>query len=128
MRILLVDDSQDTTWVLSRLLTVKLGHEVRTVEDPTTAAAIAEEFRPDAVCVDISMPGLDGYELATAIRLISGLERIAIIAMSGYPSDATRAAAAGIDAHLLKPMFFSKVAQTLTEAVASRQLPIGQSC
>lgn len=128
MCVLLIDDSQDTTWVLSRLLTIKLGMEVRTVEDASQAVAAAAEFRPSAVCVDLSMPQLDGYDLAAAIRQIPGLERVAIIVISGSSPDTERASAAGIDAHLLKPVSYRSVAEAIATAILSRAAAHQNQC
>ncbi|MGO8572802.1 response regulator, partial [Rhizobium ruizarguesonis] len=60
-RILIVEDQPALRFVLSRLFE-KLGHEVQAVEDGDAAIQKVDEFTPDMVFSDISMPGMSGYE------------------------------------------------------------------
>ena len=105
-RILLVDDNVDAANSLAELLS-QLGHEVRAVHDAVAALEVSPLFKPDVCLLDIGLPIMDGYELATrlrASRLIDDKTRI--IAVTGYGQDADRqrARAAGFDAHLVKPV------------------------
>jgi CheY-like chemotaxis protein len=102
-RILVVDDNQDA----AELLTLSLeaaGHVVHTSFDGSSALLALKGFRPDAAVLDIGLPGMDGYELATRIRQEYG--PIRLIALTGYgqPSDLERSRAAGFDVHLVKPV------------------------
>jgi CheY-like chemotaxis protein len=120
VRVLLIDDSRDTTMVLSRLLARKCGFVVQAVEDATVAVAVATDFRPDAICLDIGMPVIDGYQLASAIRQVPGLGRIAIVALSGYPPNEEKDRAAGIDAHLLKPADYRLIESAIVDSIKIR--------
>jgi CheY-like chemotaxis protein len=61
--------------------------------------------RPDVVLCDIGLPGMDGYEVARTIRSEAALQRVRLVALSGYAQaeDRARAARAGFDSHLAKP-------------------------
>jgi len=104
-RLLLVDDNQDAVDLLALSLT-ELGHDVRAAYDPRTALAMAREHPPDVALLDIGLPGMDGYELAAALRAQHPDVPLGLIALSGYgqPADRSRSVAAGFSAHLVKPV------------------------
>jgi len=83
LRILVVDDNPDSVITLSAVLRDE-GHEVRSAYDGTQALAVAREFQPEAVLLDIAMPGgTSGWEVARQIRKASGdADRPFIIAIS----------------------------------------------
>ncbi len=68
--------------------------------------AAARAFRPDVVLLDIGLPGMDGFEIASALRALPETSRAHLIAVSGYGQDKDRAlsAQAGFDLHLVKPV------------------------
>jgi two-component system CheB/CheR fusion protein len=109
-RILVVDDSVDTARGMVRLLKL-LGNEVITVHDGPAALEAAHTFRPDFVLLDIGLPGMNGYEVATALRRDPLLDRAVIIAVSGYgqDEDRRRSLAAGFHHHLVKPVDFESL-------------------
>ncbi len=104
-RILVVDDNRDSADSMSLLLALK-GHAVRTAYDGTSGLALAREFRPDVVLLDIGLPGLDGYQVAECIRAEACSPRPALVASTGWghAEDKRRAQAAGFDLHLTKPI------------------------
>src|SRR5262245_23094185 len=82
------------------------GHQVRAVYDGKAVLPVVRQFDPDAVLLDIKMPGLDGYEVARRIRSLSGYSRPLLIALSGHfrkASDRILAQVVGFDHHLAKP-------------------------
>jgi PAS domain S-box-containing protein len=103
-RILVVDDNVDAAESLAAVLSV-YRHEVRTAHDGLTSLQVAEEFRPEAVLLDIGLPKMDGYEVARRLRELPGLENVLLAAVTGYGQDVDRRRAeeAGFDAHLVKP-------------------------
>ena len=113
MRVLIIDDSVDTTFLLSRCLET-CGHDIQATFDAHSAMAIAQSWRPDAVCLDIALPDEDGYVLARRLRTEAGLRDILIVATSGYVDDEARRVASGIDAHLLKPFSMRCLRDILT--------------
>jgi len=105
-RILVVEDLQDAATTL-RLLLEMLGHTVETACDGQTGLAKADSFHPEIVLCDIGLPGqLDGYGVARAIRHTPGLEKVHLVAMTGFGSAGARdqAMGAGFDLHLVKPV------------------------
>ena len=110
LRILIVDDHEDTAEMLSMLLEGK-GHATQVALDGTAALISAASFQPHLGLLDLSLPGMSGYELAERLRAIPGLTRIRLVAVTGHGSDAhrARARAAGFDEHLLKPVSLQAV-------------------
>jgi PAS domain S-box-containing protein len=105
-RVLLVDDQEDVTESLAALLGA-LGAQVRVANDGETALRLVNEFRPEAALLDISMPGMSGYELALAIRErfeAGGIPLLVAVTGWGQDSDKARSLAAGFDMHLTKPL------------------------
>lgn len=104
LRVLIVDDNTDTAGSLSVLLRM-WGHEVRSTHDGRSALELCMEFRPDAVVLDIGLPHMDGFEVATRLRALPDFERTLIVGSSGYSreADRQRAAEVGIDVYFVKP-------------------------
>jgi len=104
-RVLLVDDNVDAVESLEILLQA-FGYEVATAVHPELALGQLESFAPAAAVIDIGLPGMDGYQLATEIRRRLGGQPMRLVAFTGYggPDDVARARAAGFDAHLVKPV------------------------
>lgn len=105
LHILVVDDNVDSSRTLAAILQLS-GHEVRIAHDGREAidAALAEP--PDAILLDIGLPGMDGYTVAETLRREPSLADTLIIAASGYGHEEARARSrqAGIDSHLVKPL------------------------
>jgi CheY-like chemotaxis protein len=104
-RILVVDDNVDSARGLARLLKL-LGHKVETAGDGPEALAVVETYRPDVVLLDIGLPGMDGYDVARALRKHPACKDAVIIAVSGYgqAEDQRRSREAGFNFHLVKPI------------------------
>ncbi len=104
-RVLMVEDNPDSAETLGMILEL-LGHHVRVVHDGVAALDAARANVPDIVLIDIGLPGMNGYEVAEAMRRDPQLGRIVLVALTGYgrPEDKARAMAAGFDYHLVKPV------------------------
>ncbi len=107
-RILLVEDNVDAADALAELLRL-WGHEVEVAHDGAAAvrsAGAAGAIRPGVVLLDIGLPGMDGYQVAGALRRLPELQGTLIVALTGYgqESDRQRSAQAGFDYHLVKPV------------------------
>ena len=104
LRVVLVEDNDDIREIMQELLAV-WGHEVEVASDGVAGAELILKLRPDVALIDIGLPHLDGYGVASRVR--SQLERgtIKLVAMTGFgqDSDRKRAKDAGFDAHLVKP-------------------------
>jgi CheY-like chemotaxis protein len=103
LRVLVVDDNQDSADSLAMLLELE-GHTVRAVYSAAEALEQVAAFTPDVVLLDIGLPVMNGYDVAREIKKASRPPRL--IAVSGYaqPEDKERSAAAGFSAHLVKPV------------------------
>ena len=104
LKIAVVEDQNDARETLEMLLDLE-GHDVISASDGIAALNLIIEHRPDVALLDIGLPGMNGYEVATAVRERLG-EGIKLVAMSGYgqPEDVERARVAGFDRHLTKPV------------------------
>ena len=106
LRVLVVDDNIDAADSLAQLLT-HWGHKVEVAGDGPSALRIASGLDPELVLLDIGLPGMDGYQVATALRASDPRAAHArVVAVSGYgqASDRERSREAGFDAHLTKPV------------------------
>ncbi len=104
-RALVVDDVADVTEMLSVLLT-HAGYEVMTANSALAAISLVKDGQFDVIVSDIGMPQMNGYELARAVREISGYEAVPMVALTGYSKfdDRQRSLDAGFNAHLTKPI------------------------
>lgn len=113
-RILIVDDNEDSARTLATLQK-RRGHEVRTAFNGGDAVAIATEFQPEVVLLDIGLPGMDGFEVARRLRSMPSLPGVFLIAMSGYgrEQDRQEALRAGFDEYLVKPIDTGRISEWL---------------
>ena len=113
--LLIIDDNADAALTLSMLLKFK-GYEVHTRTDGRSGLVAVEQLKPQAVLLDIGMPGLDGYETCQLMRLQSWGEQVVVIALTGYgqAEDRQRSRVAGFDAHLVKPVDIPVMLNLLT--------------
>jgi DNA-binding response OmpR family regulator len=102
LRVLVVDDSQDGADMLASVLELR-GHVVDVAYDAAAALRIAAERRPAVGIVDLGLPGMNGLDLATAIRALPGLASITLIALTAWDEKVAEAAAAGFDMYMVKP-------------------------
>jgi CheY-like chemotaxis protein len=113
-RILVVDDHVASVSSLSLVLSL-LGYDVRCAFDGLEALRCAAEFRPEIAVLDLSLPLLDGYAVATRMRAMEPTRDTLLVAMTGWGSDAVsdRVRASGFDLHLVKPVSVDR----LTDAI-----------
>jgi len=118
LRILVVDDNPDSADSLALLLALE-GHDPHVARDGPQALERAEALRPEAVLLDIGLPGLNGYEVCRRLRAEPWGEEMAIIALTGWgqDEDRRRSASAGFDGHLVKPATISDVSRALAKAI-----------
>jgi CheY-like chemotaxis protein len=104
-RVLVVDDNRDAAESMSMLLEM-WGHEVVYAYDGPSALETAREWQPEAVFLDIGLPGMDGYQVAERLRELPRGKDAILIAITGYgqDDDRRRSRQAGIDHHLVKPV------------------------
>lgn len=104
-RIVIVEDNPDIRSTLKLMLGM-WGHEVDAAEDGPAGLECILRMVPDVALIDIGLPGMNGYDLARAVRREHPDPAIRLVAVTGYgqPTDVVASTAAGFDAHLLKPV------------------------
>ena len=120
LRVLVVDGYPDTAWTLGLVLR-RMGDDVRDSCDGSTALQLATAFRPEAVVMDLALPGVDGLEVARRLRREPALDGVLLIAMTGFQDEEHRRLAreAGFDLYLLKPVPLDEL-QALLRAATRR--------
>ena len=103
-RVLVVDDNRDSADSLVTAFSV-LGHEAVAAYGGREALARIDDAKPSLIVLDLSMPEMDGYALARAIRALPAYAAVPMVALSGFGSEAdrTKSREAGFDRHMLKP-------------------------
>jgi signal transduction histidine kinase/ActR/RegA family two-component response regulator len=117
--VLVVDDNEDAALLMADSLE-RAGYVTKVAHDAREAIDVAREIQPAAAILDIGLPVIDGFELAKMLRQEPGLERMCLIALTGYgqAADRERALAAGFDRHLVKPVTVSAIRAVLDAAVS----------
>ena len=116
-KILLVDDSQDLSTVVSRFLRDE-GYEVQMAHDGRSGLRLAFDFRPDLVVMDVMMPGMDGWTMLKRLREFSKVPVIMLTAVSGE-ENLVRGLDHGADDYLTKPFSMTEL-QARVRAVLRR--------
>jgi PAS domain S-box-containing protein len=119
LRVLLVDDEPDSLAVFQAVLEDH-GARIRTAASATEALTAAAEWQPELLVTDIGLPGMDGYQLIAALRAEAAHRELPAVAVTAYArlDDRARAAAAGFQAHVAKPVDPGELVRTLSALVA----------
>ena len=114
--ILVVDDSRETTEMLSKLLEMEGAH-IETARSGQEALKLAQGRQFDLLISDISMPGMDGYELLGRLRTLRSMAHVPALALTGHGrlSDVDRARKEGFAEHFTKPLDLEKLLRTVRE-------------
>jgi two-component system CheB/CheR fusion protein len=114
--ILLIEDNADMRDGLKMLLEM-FGHYVVAAEEGSSGVELARIHHPSLVLCDIGLPGMDGYEVAQAIRKDAALRGTYLVALSGYAraEDKGRSKEAGFNLHLTKPPSVERLKRLLAE-------------
>lgn len=115
-RVMIIEDNRDAAETLRDLLELS-GHVVELAYSGTLGVESARRFRPDAVLCDLGLPGMDGYEVARALRVDPATATARLIAISGYgqAEDRQRSLEAGFNLHLTKPVDPAEIERVLNE-------------
>jgi PAS domain S-box-containing protein len=116
LRVLVVDDNLDAAESMAVMLR-NSQHDARTANDGATALALAAEMQPDVIVLDLGMPRMSGYEVATRIRQEPWGSDVFMVACTGWgqPEDRRRSREAGFNHHLVKPVSMDDVLQLLDD-------------
>lgn len=108
--ILIVDDSEDMRTLLGQVLEGE-GYTLFYAEDGNVAVSQAVKHHPCLILMDMSLPGISGWEAVEQLRTIPDFQRTPIIAVTAYVSkaDEEHAKAVGCNAHLGKPFDIMQV-------------------
>ena len=122
-RILIVDDNHDAAETLGMLLS-ELGATVDVAHNGPDALRALETFEPDAMLLDIGMPGMDGYEVSRHVRSASSHKNVLLIALTGWGQldDRERSKRAGFDHHLVKPPDIDRLRSIVAARVATTKV------
>lgn len=121
LRVLVVDDNQDAAEMLSEWIAMD-GHETSVAHDGASALAEIERGDVDVVLLDIGLPVMDGYEVARLLRERGLLDRMMVVALTGYGQamDRARSSSAGFHAHLVKPVDLDALSALLASVARQR--------
>jgi CheY-like chemotaxis protein len=114
-RILIIEDNRDAAETLRDLLEGD-GHQVELAHSGAAGVDAARRWKPEIVLCDIGLPGMDGYQVAAALRSDPQLAGARLVAITGYgqEEDRRRTREAGFEAHLTKPLDLAELQALLS--------------
>jgi two-component system nitrogen regulation response regulator GlnG len=119
--VLVVDDEQAVCWALERALT-REGHRVVVAASAEQAFALAERQPPDAVVLDVRLPGLDGLSALARLRQLTHDAPVIVVTAFGNLGTAVRAVEGGAFDYLAKPFDLDRALETVGRALQRRAL------
>jgi PAS domain S-box-containing protein len=121
--VLYIEDNEVNRLVMEGMLAQRPGLQLALAEAPETGLAMARAQRPDLVLLDLLLPGIDGYEVLRRLRADPALADVPVVAVSAnaLDSDRARAAAAGFDAYLTKPVEIGLLLSTVDRMLSGRR-------
>jgi len=108
LRILLVDDHEDLLLMMRLMFQRKRGYAVETANSGDQAIVVASEFSPHLVISDITMPGMDGFEMMNEMKS-RDIAPFKAIALSGHELPSEEQKSSGYDMHFTKPVDFDEL-------------------
>ncbi len=117
LQVMVVDDNVDSAKTIAWMLEM-MGHEPSLVHCGTEAINRARESAPDAILLDIGLPGISGYDVCRTLRADPAFRQTLMIAQTGWGQARDRAQAkdAGFDHHMTKPISFDQLSALLVTA------------
>ena len=112
LRVLLVDDHDDLLLMLGIMLKRKRGYAVETANSGHQAIALARDFSPHIVISDLTMPGMNGFQMIDEMKLKENAP-FKSIALSGYEVPPSQRSDSAYDVHLTKPVDFDELFRVL---------------
>jgi PAS domain S-box-containing protein len=113
LRILLIEDHNDTRQTLSRLLT-HFGHQISVADNTQSALEIVQSQKFDVVLSDIGLPDGSGYDVISQVKRKQPVKAVAITGF-GTDEDVRRGKEAGFDFHLIKPIDLHELRNVLDQ-------------
>lgn len=105
VRVLVVEDHTDAAELMLSAVS-RLGCDARVCQTGAQALEAASDYQPHVALLDLNLPDIDGYEVGRCLRRQPGLDKMALVAVSGYAGeeDRRRSNDAGFDLHVLRPV------------------------
>lgn len=121
-RILLVEDNETIRDMVSERLEYR-GHDVVSASDGIEGVTMAESERPDVILMDMSLPGLDGWQATQQIKTTAQTHSIPVIALTAHAiaGDRQKCLEVGCDAYIAKPIDFPQLLETI-EALSQEEI------
>jgi len=117
-KILIVDDSEDTREMMTKLLELE-SFKVITARDGNTGLDAASDEQPDMIITDINMPNMNGIEMIKRLRSLPNVKHVPIMAITAYGNGvAQEALDAGADRATTKPIQFGALVAEIREMLA----------
>jgi two-component system cell cycle response regulator DivK len=114
--ILYIEDNPENRLLVCRILRAE-GYRVIEAENAKHALEIVNEDRPDLILMDINMPKVDGYTLASQFKSTPRLSTVPIIAVTAnvMQGDRERSLAAGCDGYIQKPIDVDRLQEQISQ-------------
>src|SRR5438093_13112793 len=124
MKILYVEDNEDNVYVVKSRLT-RAGYTVLVAPDAEQGVTMAAAERPDLILMDLSLPGLDGWEATRRLKAAAETRGIPVIALSAHAmaGDREKALAAGCDDFDTKPIELERLLAKMAALLAGTGPP-----
>src|SRR5437899_11094174 len=121
MKILYVEDNEDNVYVVKSRLT-RAGYTVLVAPDAEQGVTMAAAEKPDLILMDMSLPGLDGWEATRQIKAAAATRSVPVIALTAHAmsDDRERALEAGCDDYDTKPIDFPRLLEKMSAAIGRR--------
>ena len=118
VRILYIEDNAENRLLVKRILEAH-GHTVFEATDGTSGLEAAIRVRPDLVLLDISLPEVDGYDIAGRFREMEEMDGVPVVAVTAnvMKGDRERSLAAGCDVYIPKPIDITRLPEQIEEAL-----------
>lgn len=121
-RILVVDDNSEAADISAELLELH-GYQTAVAYAGLPGLEAARTFQPDAILLDLGMPGMDGYQVAAALRAVPDFDQVALIAFTAWGDVVTRQRVidTGFDEHVIKPANLERILAAVRHAMEKRE-------
>jgi CheY-like chemotaxis protein len=122
-RILVVDDNKEAADITAELLGLH-GYVTAVAYSGLPGLDKARTFEPDVVLLDLGMPGMDGYQVAGALRALPDFDHVALIAFTAWGDPVTRQRVrdTGFDGHVVKPASLDNILTAIVKGLTDRAL------
>jgi DNA-binding response OmpR family regulator len=121
-RILVVDDNTEAADISAELLELH-GYQTAVAYAGLPGLEATRTFKPHAILLDLGMPGMDGYQVAAALRAVPDYDQVALIAFTAWGDIVTRQRVidTGFDEHVIKPANLERILAAVRMALEKRE-------